>query len=245
MEILFIIDQVEDLDKKIKLLGPFSSDVKFFVQSDIVPKLIRKKKIVKQIVAMYSKNVNVTIDKYLRQENYNPTDTLIYYSSAELTAEMVNAVRERLEFKPDTITFKKKLNWWGRTKLWFYNALVKILFGAEDGYASLKLQYFSADMMEVFKATSFKNHIFKWPNEISIELEQGKEQSYYNKTKFNKNYLFNPMAICFVLICYVLLEKFFKLPFWAYLLFVMLLITIIINTFVMIIKDVLDTRYKK
>ena len=120
MEILFIIDQVEDLDKKIKLLEPLSSDVKFFVQSDIVPKLIRKKKIVKQIVAMYSKNVNITIDKYLRQENYNPTDTLIYYSSAELTAEMVNAVRERLEFKPDTIIFKKNLNWWGRTKLWFY-----------------------------------------------------------------------------------------------------------------------------
>ncbi len=245
MEILFVIDSIDELDHKIALLEPLSSDIKFFVHTDIVPKLIRKKKIVKQIVAMYSKNVNISIDKYLRQEKYNPTETLVYYASAKLTAEMVNAIRERLEFKPDIISVKKKLNWWGRTKLWFYNTLVKILFGAEDSYASLKLQYFSADMMEMFKETSFKNHIFKWPNEIVIELERGKEESYYTKPKFNKNYLFNPMAFCFVLICYVLVEKFFNLPFWTYLLFVLLLITIIINTFVMIIKDVLDTRYKK
>ena len=245
MEILFVVDSVEGLEHKIELLEPLSSDIKFFVRSDLVPSMIKKKKIVKQIVAMFSKNVNITIDKYLRADAYKPTDTLVYYSSVELTAEMVNAIRDRLVLKPSTIYVKKKLNWWGRVKLWCYNKLVHLLFGCEDAYASTKLQYFSADIMTLLKDAGFKNHIFAIPGAVSVELEQGKEKSYYAKPKFNKNYLFNPIAFCFVLICYVLLEKFFKLPFWTYLLFILLLITVVINTFAMIIKDVLDTRYKK
>ena len=245
MEILFVVDNIDGLDRKIALLEPLSGDVKFFVRSDLVPKLVRKKKIVKQIVAMFSQNVNVTIDKYLRSEKYNVTDALLYYSSVDLTSEMVSSIRDRLALKPSTICVKKKLNWWGRAKLWCYNKLVKLLFGYTDAYASTKLQYFSADAMDLFKEVGFKNHIFELPGAIDIELEKGKEKSFYTKPKFNKNYLFNPMAICFLLICYVVLEKFFKLPFWTYFLMILLLITIIINTFSMIIKDVLDTRYKK
>lgn len=245
MEILFVIDSIENLDHKLGLLEPLGANVRFFVKSDLVASLIKKKDIVKNIIAIYNHNVNITIDKYLRKEDYVPKDTLLYYSSAELTAEMIGNIRDHLVLKPDTIHVKKKLNWWARLKLWFYNKVVKILFGYTDAYASTKLQYFSARLMEAYRETSFKNHIFEIPNTMTIALEKGNEQSYYTKTKFNKNYLLNPIVFCFILICYVVMEKFFNLPFWVYLLAVLLLITVIINLFIMIIKDVLDTRYKK
>ena len=245
MEILCVVDKLEGLEQKISLLDVFGAETKFFVKSDIVAGLIKNKKVVTNMVAIYNNNVNVTIDKYLNKEEYTPTDTLIYYASAELTAEMVDNIRQNMVFKPNTIHIKKRLSWWGRFKLWFYNKLVKVLFGETDAFASTKLQYFSAKLMEVYKQAGFKNHIFEIPNTLTVELERGKESSYYVKPKFNKNYLYNPIVFCIILICYVALEKFLQLPFWVYFLVVALLLTTIINLIIMIIKNTLDVRYKK
>lgn len=216
MEILFIVDSIKDIDKKIALLEPLGADIKFFVDAKNVAKLTRKKRVVAHISAIYNNNINATIDKYLKDENYKPCATVIYYSSAELTVEIVNQIRQQLQLNPDTIYVKKKLSLWNRFKMWFYHKVIRFIFGANDAYASVKLQYFSADLMEAFVATSFKNHIFNINNSVSIELSKDKEKSYYNKVKFNKNYLYNPIAFCLILICYVVMEKFLNLPFWLY-----------------------------
>lgn len=245
MDILFVIDTMDNLERKLSLLEPFAANIKFFVKSDIAASLIKKKNIVKNMVAIYNNHVNITIDKYLRKEDYQPTDTLLCYASAELSAEMINQIRDRLALKPNTIYIKKKLNWWGRLKLWFYNKAVKLMFGIEDAYASIKLQYFSSEMMEALKNSNFKNHIFEIPGAITVELDKEKELTHYAKVKFNKTQLFNAIAFCFILMCYTIMERFLDLPFWVYLFIVALLITVVINTFVMIIKDMLDKRYKK
>lgn len=244
MEILFIIDEVKDIKRKIALLDNLGADIKFFVDAKCVSKISRYKTIVGNIVSIYNKNVNLTIDKYLKS-NYSPKATIIYYSSTDIDNETIEQIRHNLEFKPDTIYFKKKLNWWGKLKLWFYQKLSNLVFGMKDEFASVKLQYFSEDVMNIFKQTSFKNHIFNIPNSLSIEIEKEKEKSYYTLPKFNKNYLYNPIAICLILICYVVIEKFLKLPFWVYFLVVALILATIINLFVMIIKDRFDIRYKK
>ena len=187
----------------------------------------------------------MTIDKYIKSANYKVQNTLLYYASADLTLDIVEDIRERLKAKPDVIYVKKKLNTWKRFKLWFYQKLIKFIFGVTDEYASIKLQYFSAEMMQAFIETSFKNHIFSVPEAHTIELDNKKAESYYTKTKFNKNLLYNPMVICVILMGYVVLEKFFKLQFWMYFMVISLIISVCVCWGVMIAKYRFDTRYKK
>ncbi|MBQ7797748.1 MAG: hypothetical protein IJ371_01340, partial [Clostridia bacterium] len=86
---------------------------------------------------------------------------------------------------------------------------------------------------------------FSIPNSLNIELNKEDEKSYYSKPKFNKNYLYNPIVMCLILICYVVLERFLALPFWVYLLVIALLLATIINWIIMVVKNSFDIRYKK
>ena len=158
---------------------------------------------------------------------------------------MLNDIREKLKLIPSVVYVKKKLNWWSKLKLWFYQKVIKLIFNLNDEYASVKLQYFSAEIMEAFVNTNFKNHIFRVHNSLNIELDKDKVETYYSKPKFNKNYLYNPIVMCLILICYVVIEKFLTLPFWVYFLVIALLLATIINWIIMIIKNNFDIRYKK
>jgi len=245
MEILFVIDRVKDIERKVSLFEGISDKISFFVNSNCIKDIIDKKEIVENIVAIYNKNVNVTIDKYIRTEDYQPQPTILYYSSAEITPEIIENIRENLKINPDTIYVKKKFNFWQKVKLWVYQKLIKGIFGLNDEFASIKLQYFSAELIQECIATSFKNHIFTIINATTIELDKSVEKTYYNKPKFNKYCLLNPIVICFILICYVVAEKFLKLPFWTYFLFVALILSTIMSWIAMAVKSRFDTRYRK
>lgn len=245
MEILFVVDEVKDIERKISLFENIGAKISFFVNSNCVKDIIERKEIVEKIVAIYKNNVNVTIDKYIRTDNYQAQPTILYYSSAELTPDIIESIRERLKINPDTIYVKKKFNFWQKFKLWFYQKLIKGIFGLNDEFASIKLQYFSKDLMEACVTTSFKNHIFTIINATTIELDKSIEKTYYTKPKFNKYSLLNPIVICFILICYVVAEKFFKLPFWTYLLFIALILSTIMSWIAMAVKSRFDTRYRK
>ena len=245
MEIFFVIDSLDNLEHKISLLEGFGGNIKFFVDAKCVPKLLTNKYIVERVVAIYNKNVNVTIDKYIKSGRYELQDTLLYYASADLDLNIVEDIRERLKAKPEVIYVKKKLNAWKRFKLWFYQLFTKFIFGVTDEYASIKLQYLSIETMRVLIENGFKNHIFSMPEAHAITLDNQKAESYYTKPRFNKNLLYNPIAMCIVLMGYVVLEKFFKLKFWMYLFVVLTIIAVIACWGVMAIKSKFDTRYKK
>ena len=245
MEIFFVIDSLDNIEHKISLLESFGDNIKFFVDAKFVPKILGNKYIIARVVSIYNKNVNVTIDKYIKSSRYQVQNTLLYYASAELDLNIVEDIRERLKAKPDVIYVKKKLNAWKRFKLWFYQKFTKFIFGVADEYASIKLQYFSAEMMGALMETSFKNHIFSIPEAHTITLDEKKAETYYTKPKFNKHLLYNPIAMCIILMGYVVLEKFFKLQFWMYLFVVLSIITVIACWCVMTIKNKFDTRYKK
>jgi hypothetical protein len=245
MEILFVIDNVDNLDKKISLIETIGADIKFFVDSKYVSNVIKNKKILDNIIAIFKNNINETIDKYIQQENYVAKSTIIYHSSVDITVEMIEKIRQNLQLNPDTIYVKKKMGFWSKFKLWVYNKIIKFLFGIDDEFASTKLQYFSEKMMSIFQQSNFKNHIFTMPNALTIEIDKQRAVTYYNKPKFNKNYLYNPIVICLILIVYAVLETFFKLQFWIYLLFITLIISVIVNWITMIIKNNFDVRFKK
>ena len=245
MEIFFVIDSLDNIEHKISLLEGLGENIRFFVDAKHVSKLLTNKYIVSRVTAIYNKNVNVTIDKYIKSSKYELQDTLLYYSSAELDLEIVEDIRQRLTAKPEVIYVKKRLNAWKRFKLWFYQKFIKFIFGVTDEYASVKLQYFSAEMMSALVETSFKNHIFSMPEAHTITLDDKKSESYYTKPKFNKNILYNPMALCVILMGYVAVEKFFNLKFWMYLLWIGLIISVCVCWGVMVVKYKFDTRYKK
>ena len=245
MEILFVVDSVEDIEHKISLLDSLGAEIKFFVSSEHVAKLVKNKFVASRTQAIYNNNVNTTIDKYLKADNYKPTPTLLYYASAEVSLQLLDNIRQNLQLKPHTIYAKKRFSWWDKVKLWFYQKVIKLIFGINDQYASVKLQYFDEEVMSVLAKTNFRNHIFSIPNALSIEIENDKTDSYYNKRKVDKNLLYNPIVICLMLICYVVLERFLNLPFWVYLLVIALILATIINWIIMIVKTTFDERYKK
>ena len=245
MEILFVIDSLNNLDNKINLLKVFDADIKFFVDAKLAPKLVGDKYIINRTVAIYNKNVNITIDKYIKQTSYVPDATLLYYASADLNVKIIDSIRENIKLNPNVIYIKKRLSLWDKFKLWFYDKFIRLIFGVKDEYASTKLQYFNDEMMVEFRKSSFKNHIFSFINAQTIELEKSESESYYARPGFNKNYLYNPIALCLILICYVVLERFFKLPFVVYFFVIALIISVLFVTVVMIINNTFNKRYKK
>ncbi|MBO5910351.1 MAG: hypothetical protein J6Q15_02455 [Clostridia bacterium] len=245
MEVLFIVDQVKGLDKKISFFEDMGADIKFFVNFKLTGKVISNKKILSNMVSIYNNNINKSIDEYVKKEGYVATETLLYYSSVDINNDMINQIIEKIGLNPDTIYVKKKFNWWSKFKLWFYQKVIKLLFGMNDEYASFKLQYFSKRLMEAFVKTNFKNHIFSIQTSDFVEIEKEQEKLYYGTRKFNKNLLYNPIAFCLILICYVVLERFLALPFWVYFLVVALLLCTIINLIIMMIVSAFDYRYKK
>ena len=182
MEIFFVIDSIDNIEHKISLLEGFGANIKFFVDAKLVPKILSNKYIVDRVIAIYNKNVNVTIDKYIRSDKYVSQGTLLYYASADLKLDIVEDIRERLKANPHVVYVKKKLNAWKRFKLWFYKKLINFIFGIEDEYASTKLQYFSAEIMDVFIKTNFKNHIFSIPESQTIIIDAKRAESYYTKS---------------------------------------------------------------
>lgn len=246
METLFIVDSLKDLDKKISMIiDNFGDKIKFFANSKLIAKLSNNKFIVKNLVSIYSDKINDTIDKYIKSTQYVPQDTIIYFSSAKLDDGLVCEMRQKLQYHPVTVYVKKKLNFFDKIKLWLYNKLIKLVVGMEDKYASVKFQYINAELMSALKQTKFRNHLFAIPNADEIELEKENVKSFYDKPKFNKNYLYSPIIFCLVLIAYVILESFVKVQFWMYFLIILSLISIIVSTFILIIKNVFDTRFKK
>lgn len=245
MEILFIIDSLDKLENKIALLDEFGANVKCFVKAKLVSKIISNKYIVDRVEGIYNNNVNEVIDKYIKSKKYKPVKTLLCYSSVNLDTKIINEIRENLKLNPDVIYIKKKFGLWDKFKMWFYQKIIKLIFGLNDEFASVKLQYFNENVMNAFVETGFKNHIFSVPNSLNIEIDKNDEKDYYVKPRFNKNYLYNPIVLCLILICYVVLERFLVLPFWSYLLTVTMILAVIVNWIVMVIKNNFDIRYKK
>ena len=70
MDILFVIDSIKNLDKKISLITDnFGNNIKFFVHAKLVADIAKNKFIATNTIAIYNKNVNVTIDKYIKSAN--------------------------------------------------------------------------------------------------------------------------------------------------------------------------------
>lgn len=246
METLFIVDSLKDIDKKISIImDNFGEDIKFFVSSKLVAKISTNKVILGGLKSIYGASVNDTITQYIKSKDYTPQDTILYYSSAELDFELAEQMREAIKFAPPTVYFKKHLNWFGGFKVWCYNKIVKSIVGMNDEFASTKFQFMNAELMGELAQTSFKNHILSLPDTEKVELSKEQSKSFYDKVGFNKNFLYCPIAICLVLMAYVILEAFVKVKFWMYLSVILILVAIVVCTGIFSIKAVFDKRYRK
>ncbi len=246
MEILFVVDSEVDLDKKIALLEQtFDAKFKFFVDSKLAIKVMSNKFVMSNLVSIYSGDINTSIEKYVKSNTYTPTNTLIYYSSANIDKPLLENMLYNIRRQPNIVYVKKKLSWWDKVKLWFYSIVLKLLFGVNDEYASLKLQYISSDLMKGVVNTKFSNRIFSVDNARRIELSSDKIKSHYYTLGLKKYHFWNACAVCLILITYVILEAFFKLKFWMYLLIVILILSVIINEIIMMAKEAFDNRFKK
>lgn len=246
METLFIVDSLKDIDKKISIITDnFGDNIKFFVSSKLVAKVSTNKAIMSRLKSIYSSSVNDTISQYIQTNDYVLQDAILYYSSAELTFELAEQMREAIKSAPPTVYFKKQLNWFSKFKLWCYNKISRMITGMVDEFASVKFQYINARFMKGLVRTSFKNHIFSLSNAEKVDLSKEQAKSFYDKVGFNRKLLYCPIAICLVLIVHVLLEAFVKVRFWMYIFVILFLVAIAVSTCIFVIKDIFDKRYRR
>lgn len=246
MEILFIVDSLVDLDKKITLFEQsVDAKFKFFVDSKLATQVMHNKFIMSNLVSIYSESINNSVDKYVKSESYKPDDTLIYYSSADIDKFLLDKMLYNIRKQPNIVYVKKTLTWWDKIKLWFYSTVLKLLFGANDEYASLKLQYINRNLMENVVKTKFANRIFSVENAQVIELSHDKVKSHYFRLSLKSYHFWNAFALCLILIAYVMVEAFFNLAFWMYLLIAILILSVIIDEIILLVKEAFDNRLKK
>lgn len=246
MEILFVIDSLDDLDKKIELFNQtFEAKFKFFVDSKIATKVMKNKFVMSNIVSIYSGDAAETIEKYVKQSNYLPEETVVYYSSAEIDKHLLDDMLLKITKRPKMVFIKKTFSWWDKVKFYFYSLIIKWLFGSVDEYASVKLQYINKNLMKAAVETRFMNRVFSVENAEIVELDKQKVKSHYLKLDFSKYHILNAIIFCLVLIAYIVLEAFFKLQFWVYLLMLISILSIVICEIIFISKEMFDKRLKK
>lgn len=219
MQTFFVIDDTKNLDKKIDLIiNNIGSDIHFFVKAKLYTKIANNQMITKNLAGVYKNNEIMKIDEYIKSDKYPSCESLfLCYSSVEFGDKLLATIREKASYGYDSVFVRQKRSWWGRFSSWIYMKLAKFMYNVDDACCSPKIQYMSKEFVEHLKETTFCNHIFDVKKKVVVDVADKQQKlSLDVKTTFNKYYLYDILALVLILVGYVVLETFLKLPFFVY-----------------------------
>lgn len=219
MQTFFVIDDTKNLNQKINLIiNNIGDDIRFFVKTNLYTQISSNQTIMKNLAGVYKDNEIMKIDEYIHSDKYPSCESVfLCYSSVEFDEKLLISIREKADCGYDSVFVRPKRNWWGKFSDWVYKKFAKFMFGVEDSCYSPKIQYMSKDFVEYLKETTFCNHIFDVRKKYVVDVIDKTQKSSLNaKTTFNKYYLYDILALVFIMVGYVVLETFLKLPFFVY-----------------------------
>jgi len=187
MKLVCVVDSLTDIKNKLEFLSQFKSNTLFIVFSPF-----------EEIVKTFGITPNAIYTNKLAQimhiaiEEDGVEDTIIYYTSLNLTAELVNQFLKQIGNKNKVVNLHPKYNIFEKMYNSVYNNYVKGVFKLKDSLCSPKLQFLPKACVEELLSSHIANRMFMLKEGKSVELTS--EDKFINKTskpkyKFNKFHL--------------------------------------------------------
>ena len=157
MKIIYVVDAISDLNKKIGLVKDrLGNNIFYIVKADLADLF---KTYGYEPHAIYYKNLSKVINNLLY--NTEDEDTIVCYASLKFDRTLLNNFANAIGNKTKIVNLSPKYNIFEKVCNSAYNVYVKYLFKIEDSLVSPKLQFLPEDFVTDFVNSHFSNRLFK------------------------------------------------------------------------------------
>lgn len=172
MKVVYVIDCITDLNKKINLLtNRFGENIFYVVKADLV-EIFKTYGYLPN--AIYYKNLTEVIHSLLSKSEID--DVIICYASLKFDASLLNKFANAIGDKTKLVNLMPKYNSFENMCNSAYNVYVKSLFKIKDSLASNKLQFIPAMFVEELLSSHLGNRMFEMNEEfvkfVSVENQE-------------------------------------------------------------------------
>lgn len=244
MKVVFVVDSIKDLNKKINMMqSHFGNDIIFVVKANLAKLFGTYGHFAS---AIYNNNLAKVVHFTLARLEIS--SVVMYYSSCEINNPLLDAFSAKIADGSKVVNVVPTYNAFEQFCNSIYNIYVKTIFKNNDSLASPKLQFLPQKFVEELLSTHFGNKLFETPVELTQNLETNNKQinaSLKIKPTFNK-YAIIPLIIALATTaCLIMALAFWGGKYLVVFVFVLLYVLNIFLTIVLQCKNFFDSRFLK
>ena len=182
MKVVYVVDSITDLTKKIKtLINRFGTNIVYVVRADLV-ELFKTYGFAPN--AVYYKNLSEVLHMLLLKSEVE--DIILCYASLKFDNQLLNKFANAIGDRSKFVNLVPEYNWFEQMCNSAYNVYVKTLFKLKDSLITPKLQFIPQQFMIDLLATHIGNRLFNFEQDINRNIYvENKEINRSMKTKTN------------------------------------------------------------
>ena len=182
MKIIYVVDSISDLTKKINtLINRLGTNIVYVVRADLV-ELFKTYGFTPN--AIYYKNLSQVLHVLLLKSDME--DIVLCHASLKFDNQLLNKFANAIGDKSKFVNLVPKYNWFEQMCNSAYNVYVKALFKLKDSLISPKLQFIPQGYMVDLLATHIGNRLFEFEPTMQRNVYiEDKELNKSTKTKTN------------------------------------------------------------
>ena len=244
MKVVYVVDSITDINKKIGLLtNKFGDNLSFVVRADLVQLF---QTYGHSVHAIYYTNLTKVIHSLLMKSELE--DVVIYYSSLMLDNNLLTKFTNSIGNKAKMVGILPKYNACEQLCNSAYNVYVKSMFKLKDSLITPKLQFIPSHLLMELLQSHMGNRLFDFPSEVTTKISvENKEINKSMKVKINplKHCLISLIIALVLTIGLLASIAYLKVNFLVILMFIVLYISDLILTIVFLCKNKFDLRFLK
>lgn len=244
MKVLLIVDNIDDINKKINLLtSKFGNDISYIVNYKYV-KLFETYGYTSH--AVYGKDLANSLHRYALQ--CDKDDLIICYSSLNFTEELLTRFLSKIieTNKVKAVNIIPHYNGIEKCSNSIYNVYVKSMFKNRDSMASPKLQFLPAQCAIELLNSHIANRLFVMNDSMvtNIYIENKEISSSAKvKTKFNKYHIIPLISALLITLALILSIAFGNVKYYVVVIFITLYLLDIFISIIFMSKSYFDQRF--
>lgn len=243
MKIVCVIDSINQISNKIDMLkSRFGDNILYVVKANFA-NIVKTYNI--KANAVYYHDLSKTIHVLLAKGEV--TDVIIYYTSLDLTDQLINNFILAIAEKDNIVNFKPEYNFFEKLSHSIYNLYVKSLFKCKDSLISPKLQFLPKSFVETLLDSHFGNRLFETNKNLTKTLTPSREQNKAFKVGFKfSRFALIPIIIALALtIALLSWLRFLNGGYLVGVVFTLLYILDIVLSIIFFCKQYFDKRFFK
>lgn len=242
MKVVFVVDDICDINNKINLIkNRFGDNISFVVKNNLASSFYNCGQI---IAATYNKNLPSVISSILI--NTDLEDIVIYYSSLTIKEAFLNKFISVIGDGKKVVNIIPSYNNLEKFNSKIYNIYIKTLFKIKDSMATPKLQFIPKEYLPELLESHFSNRLFEINEEYVKEIDifdKEINKSAKPHSSFNKNYIFSIIIALLITMSLFLTIAFLKINFLSVILYITLYLLDLFMTLIFVFKAYFDARF--